>query len=129
VARQLDPAAVRAYLARDWSAIRAAKRSYWRARLDRGGLAEAARVSEQLRVQAQRDNPTWPTEQDREEDLESHQRVAQALRSTAARKPPAPPAPPAPTTPKASARARARRIRQVREAARDPLVRVRRASR
>lgn len=96
----LDPAAVRAYMARDWGAVREAKRQYWRDRLDRGGLVEALRVSEQLRDQAAHANPAWPTEKDREEDLETHQRVAKALASTAP-----------PERRSASARARTPRVR------------------
>ena len=75
----LDAAAVRAYLARDWARVRDNKRAYWRDRLDRGGLAEAVRVTELLRGRA--------TDQDREEDLETHQRVAQALATTRRRRP------------------------------------------
>jgi len=87
-------------MARDWGAVREAKRRYWRDRLERGGLAEALRVSEQLRVHAASENPAWPTEQDREKDIETHQRVAQALASTAPSK-----------RRSASARARTPRVR------------------
>ncbi|MBL0219136.1 MAG: hypothetical protein IPQ07_35355 [Myxococcales bacterium] len=75
MARTLDPASVRAYLARDWAQVRARKRAYWRARLERGGLVEALAITEQLRVGS--------TEQHREEDLETHRRVAKALACTA----------------------------------------------
>lgn len=74
MARSFDPAAVRAYLARDWSAARERKRAYWRDRLQRGGLGEALAITEQLRVGS--------TEQDREADLETHRRVAEALART-----------------------------------------------
>jgi hypothetical protein len=72
--RRIDPSALRAYLARDWARVRENKRAYWRNRLDRGGLAEAIRVTELLRSTA--------TDQEREEDLQTHQRVAEALAKT-----------------------------------------------
>jgi hypothetical protein len=89
---RLDASSVRAYLARDWAAVRRRKREYWRERLDRGGLAEALRVSALLYEPA--------SDEDREEDLQTHQRVAEALAKTAPRRRTATP--------------RARRIRRVR---------------
>jgi hypothetical protein len=41
------------------------------------------RVADVLRDQAQLLDPTWPHEKDREEDLETHRRIAAALRKTA----------------------------------------------
>ena len=73
--RPLDPDAIRAYAARDWARVRENKRAYWRARLDRGGLAEAVRVTELLR------DTTAPSETSREEDLETHKRVAEGPRT------------------------------------------------
>jgi hypothetical protein len=96
-----DPLGVRAYLARNWEAARDNKRRYWHDRLAKGGLAEALRVTEQLRAWTAANNPSWPTEQQREEDLATHQRVAQALAATAPGKSPRQPA----------ARPRARRVR------------------
>jgi hypothetical protein len=78
-----DPLGVRGYLARDWGAARDGKRRYWQARMRRLGLAEALRVTEQLRAWTARNNPSWPTPEQREEDLETHRRVAQALAATA----------------------------------------------
>ncbi|HEY0481819.1 MAG TPA: hypothetical protein VGD37_30080 [Kofleriaceae bacterium] len=102
MSRAIDPASVRAYVARDWRALRASKRVYWRARLDRGGLAEALAITGQLRAGLQHRDATWPTEHDREEDLQTHRRVAAALARTA------------PTTAPGKApraRGRARRVR------------------
>jgi hypothetical protein len=99
VPRKLDAKSVRAYMARDWRALRDAKRQYWRDRLDQRGLAEALRVSDLLRTQATSEHPAWPTVEQRDEDLETHQRVAQALRATE-------------KTPRRTiSRARARRVR------------------
>lgn len=90
--RIVGPEAIRAYAARDWARLRESKRAYWRARMDRGGLDEAVRVTELLR------DPHEPSETSREEDLQTHQRVAEALART----------------PRYRARARARRARRVR---------------
>jgi hypothetical protein len=56
---------------------------YWRARLERGGLAESLAITGQLHTGLRERAPAWPTEQDREEDLETHRRVAAALARTA----------------------------------------------
>lgn len=97
----IDPASIRAYMARDWRRARDLKRAYWRARLDRGGLTEALAITEQLRRELKQRDPTWPSEQEREEDLETHRRVAAALART-----------PRPATQPASRpRQRARRVR------------------
>jgi hypothetical protein len=66
--RPIDPASVRAYLDRDWQLLRARKRAYWRERLERGGLAEAFSITEQMRTWMRERDAAWPTEQDREED-------------------------------------------------------------
>jgi hypothetical protein len=47
------------------------------------GLTEALRVVGALRAQARFFQPGWPTQDDREEDLETHIRVAAALARTA----------------------------------------------
>jgi len=104
--RAIDPASVRAYLARDWRSLRARKRAYWRARLERGGLAEALAITEQLRTGLQKRDATWPSEREREEDLETHRRVAAALARTAPRTPAS-----TPRARRGSARGRTRRVR------------------
>ena len=75
----LDPASVRAYLQRDWEGARDRKRAYWRERLEAGGLREALRVTEELAAWMMTVNGSWPTEAQRDEDLATHQRVAEAL--------------------------------------------------
>jgi hypothetical protein len=102
VIRTIDPASVRAYAARDWRQLRARKRAYWRARLERGGLAEALSITEQLRAWLHEREAAWPTEQEREEDLETHRQVAAALARTA---------PASANGEGAAARRRARRVR------------------
>jgi hypothetical protein len=81
--RAIDPASLRAYMARDWRRARLGKRAYWRARLATGGLAAAIAISDQLRTGLQKHDASWPSEHDREEDLETHRRVAAALARTA----------------------------------------------
>ena len=82
-----DPLAVRAYLDRDWSGAREGERAYWRARIDQGGLAEALLVTQQLYDWMKHADPAWPTREQRDEDLETHVRVAEALQKTAGRDP------------------------------------------
>ena len=65
----IDPvlaASVRAYVARDWG------------RFER----ERLRQVDSLRAGARLWQPTWPTEADREADLEAHQRLAAQLART-----------------------------------------------
>jgi hypothetical protein len=100
--RPVDPASVRAYIARDWRMLRARKRAHWRARLERGGLAEALSITEQMRAWLRERDAAWPTEQEREEDLETHRRVAAALARTA---------PASAHRAEAASRGRARRVR------------------
>jgi hypothetical protein len=102
VIRPIEPASVRAYVARDWRRLRARKRAYWRARLERGGLAEALSITEQMRTWLHERDAAWPTEQEREEDLETHRRVAAALARTA---------PASGRRAEAAPRGRARRVR------------------
>jgi hypothetical protein len=73
----LDPAAIRAYLAREWERARQSKQAYWRERLAYGGMAEALRVGTLLLRES--------SVTEREQDLETHQRVAQALAKTTPR--------------------------------------------
>jgi hypothetical protein len=66
-------------MARDWAAARGSKREYWRDRIERGGLRDVLRLTDQLRGWMKRIDPEWPTAREREEDLQTHQRVAEAL--------------------------------------------------
>jgi hypothetical protein len=76
----LHPAA--ALLGKRWDLLAEYKDQYWRER-KRLGLREALRVVDSLRTQAQFWNPSWPTPEDREADLETHIRVSAALARTA----------------------------------------------
>lgn len=98
--RKIDAASIRAYVARDWMGARQAKQAYWRERLARGGLREALRITADLRDSMMQLVPDWPTERDREEDLETHRRVTQTLKKASVSQ-----------TRATSLRARTRRVR------------------
>jgi hypothetical protein len=68
------------FLARDWSAVRAAKDDYWAARIRRLGPQEGLRIADELRRQMLAIHPHWPSEAERRYDLASHHRVAELLR-------------------------------------------------
>ncbi|HUL76168.1 MAG TPA: hypothetical protein VL691_02815 [Vicinamibacteria bacterium] len=70
---------IRAYMARDWAAVRDAKDAYWAERVGRLGPAEGLRIAEELRRQAQLLNPAWPSEDDRREDFLAHVRLRSLL--------------------------------------------------
>jgi hypothetical protein len=70
-----------ALLGKRWDLLAEYKDQYWRDR-KRLGLPEALRVVDSLRTQARSFQPNWPTQDDREEDLETHIRVARALART-----------------------------------------------
>jgi hypothetical protein len=75
---------IRAFVSRDWAEARRAKDAYWADRIARVGPAEGVRIADELRRQAQRLNPAWPSEQDRDEDLRAHVRLAERFRHAAA---------------------------------------------
>ncbi len=101
VRRTIDRESVLAYLARDWQGARDHKREYWRAILARKGLRESLRVNDQLHAWMKLSDPAWPTQEQREEDLETHRRVAEAFATAGSFKTGGP----------IAARVRARRIR------------------
>jgi hypothetical protein len=70
-----------AYARRDWQAIAASKRQRWAAQKSQMSAADALRVGDALRQHAIALRPGWPSEEDRRNDLASHIRVAEMLRS------------------------------------------------
>jgi hypothetical protein len=70
---------IRAFMARDWQAVRNHKDDYWAARTARLGAAEALRIADELRRQALHD-PNWPSAESREQDLLAHTHLAALLR-------------------------------------------------
>jgi len=78
----MPPHPAAALLSKRWDLLAEYKDHYWRERKQLG-LREALRVVDSLRTQAQFFNPSWPTPEDREADLETHIRVSAALARTA----------------------------------------------
>lgn len=64
-----------AYLARDWSSLAEVKTKWWRDT----SPSEKLRLADELRKQVIAQNKDWPSEEDREEDLRTHERVSALL--------------------------------------------------
>jgi hypothetical protein len=71
---------VEAYLARDWAAVARLKTDHW----GRAGAAAALCAADILREHARAMCPEWPTSRDREEDIQTHTKVARILSRTPA---------------------------------------------
>jgi hypothetical protein len=71
---------IREFVDRDWAAVRASKDEYWGERIARLGPLEGWRIVDELRRQALRQNPDWPSAHDRDSDLQFHVRLAQLFR-------------------------------------------------
>lgn len=71
---------IRAFVSRDWDAVRDAKDAYWSERIARLGPVEALRAADELRRQVLAQDPGWPHPDDRHHDLLSHVRLAERLR-------------------------------------------------
>lgn len=69
---------------RDWSVLAELKADYWVSMKAREGAGEGLLIADELRRHALRLHPDWPSEEDRQEDLETHIRVGAALRSVQA---------------------------------------------
>ena len=77
----IDPvlaASVRAYVARDWGRFERERDQALRMM----SIADRLRQVDSLRAGARLWQPAWPTEADREADLEAHQRLAAQLART-----------------------------------------------
>jgi hypothetical protein len=70
---------IRAFMGRDWQAVRNHKDDYWAARIARLGVGEALRIADELRRQALQ-GPNWPSAESREQDLLAHAHLAALLR-------------------------------------------------
>ena len=69
------------FLRRDWEKLRAHKERAWAAIKAERGVDAAVLAAESLRLAARAHAPGWPGEAARRSDLETHIRVARALRS------------------------------------------------
>ena len=79
----MTPDEIREYAERDWSAIEREKARYWADRKKSLSAIDALRIGDELRAHARRLHPDWPAAADRDEDLATHRRVSEALRSVA----------------------------------------------
>jgi hypothetical protein len=104
-----------ALLSKRWDLLAEYKDQYWRDR-KKLGLAEALRVVDSLRTQARLFQPGWPTQDDREEDLQTHIRVAAALARTGPSEAPRSAPRAAATRGRSRVARRDRRVRRVRRA-------------
>jgi hypothetical protein len=75
-----DPAALRAYVDRDWSSAARDDEHAWIEQARRQGPAGGVRIAGELRRQVVAMHPDWPSQQERDEDLATHLRVIDALR-------------------------------------------------
>jgi hypothetical protein len=69
-----------AFAARDWEAVSASKETQWLSERRRRGVRWCLEVAEELRRQVLRRHPAWPTADERQDDLDTHVRVGNALR-------------------------------------------------
>ena len=75
---------IREFVSRDWQAARDSKTVYWGERIARLGPLEGFRVGDDLRRQALLQDPAWPSDALRREDLACHVRLAQLFRRATA---------------------------------------------
>jgi len=75
---------IREFMARDWAASRRLKDAYWGDRIARLGPDEGIRIADELRRQAQLQDPTWPNAGLRDADLAAHVRLAHLFRRASA---------------------------------------------
>jgi hypothetical protein len=69
-----------AFARRDWNALAASKDDQWLEERQRRGVAWCVEVADELWRQVLRQRPSWPSPEEREEDLAVHLRVTRALR-------------------------------------------------
>jgi hypothetical protein len=70
-----------AYARRDWKAIARLKAEHWEAVRERAGRAEGIRIADELRRQVRLSHPDWPTPEERRDDLDTHARTSEKLKS------------------------------------------------
>lgn len=83
MAAAFDPDALRAFCGRDWARARAAKEQFWaedhRRRGPQAGLAIGAALWEHTRSI----DPSWPSPEQRSDDLEHHMELAERIKRVA----------------------------------------------
>jgi hypothetical protein len=75
---------IREFVARDWTAARESKETYWRERIARLGAVEGLRAADELRRQMCLRDPAWPDTDAREADLRFHASMVERLRRAGA---------------------------------------------
>jgi hypothetical protein len=70
---------IRSYVSRDWAAARESKDAFWAKRIARLGPIEGLRIADELRRQVVGQNPGWPTDEERHNDLAAHMRLSELL--------------------------------------------------
>lgn len=81
---------LRAFARRDWAAAALAKEHFRCSFHQQHGPAVAIRIADELRKQVLTQEPGWPGEQERREDLAAHLRLVELLDRFEARRRPAP---------------------------------------
>ena len=71
---------IQSYVSRDWAAARESKDAFWATRIARLGPLEGLRIADELRRQVIRQNPEWPSDQERDDDVAAHVRLCGLLR-------------------------------------------------
>ena len=71
---------IAAFAHRDWKTVAACKEAQWLTERRRRGVRWCLEVAEGLRQQVLQRHPTWPTADERQDDLDTHVRVGTALR-------------------------------------------------
>jgi len=71
---------IRSYVSRDWAAARESKDAFWATRIAQFGPIEGLRIADELRRQVVRQNPGWPDDEERHDDLAAHMRLSDLLR-------------------------------------------------
>jgi hypothetical protein len=71
---------IAAFAGRDWAEAAACKEAQWLTERRRRGVRWCVAVAEALRREALRRQPAWPSVEERQDDLDTHVRVASALR-------------------------------------------------
>jgi hypothetical protein len=79
----VDPAVLRAFARRDWSALQEHKERYWIERKRTMTPADALGVGDALRRHARALHGDWPDADERAADIAVHVRVAEALGAVA----------------------------------------------
>lgn len=82
--RDLDH--LRDFMNRDWAASARAKEEAWLSFKQEHGPAGGVRVADELRRQARLARPDWPSERERQEDMEMHLRLIEIFRRVPSRR-------------------------------------------